>query len=555
MVRVGATEIDEQRRQLEDAQNTVDALKNQIAEQAIAMSKLQQNEDRYRSILESTKAVSWELDATSMTFTYVSPQIEALSGFPKEKWVDFEFWASRIHADERDDAVNWCQVETAKGLDHDIEYRMIKADGNTVWVRDVISVIAEDNKPMLLRGHFFNIDDRKKAEDESFALQATTYRSQKMESLGSMAGGIAHDFNNLLSVMLGNTELALMMPDLDTRAKPLLEDIKKAGHQAAELIREMLTYVGKDPLTLKETDLNALILDMWSLVERAHPKTVNLTHDLGNNLPPAVADPTLIQQIILNLIINASDAVGSDIGSIIVRTLVINTNQIMVDESFTAPLPSGECFIVIEVSDTGCGMEDSVVAKLFEPFFTTKMAGRGLGLATVQSIVNRHSGTISVKSKIGQGTTFKVYLPVLEQEPWAAPEQEIMAEKEPVTKGMILVVDDEDGVRDMVCRVLLHTGFSVLSASNGYEAIDLFKRHHDEVDCVLLDLRMPLISGEETLKKLRDFDDKVKVVLASGNYDPAKSSGLNVKAFVQKPYTIEEITRVLSDAIQDPVSP
>ncbi|MEP3637643.1 MAG: ATP-binding protein [Paracoccaceae bacterium] len=553
MVRVTEHDVDALHRQLVDAQNTADALKNQLAEQEKVMSELQQNEIRYRSILESTKAVAWELDVTSLAFTYVSPQIEALSGYPPELWTDFDFWASRIHEDERDNAVNWCQVETAKGLDHDIEYRMVKADGDTVWVRDVISVIAEPNKPMILRGHFFNIDDRKKAEEASFALQATTYRSQKMESLGSMAGGIAHDFNNLLSVMLGNTELALAMSDLDMRTKPLLEDIKKAGHQAADLIREMLTYVGKEPLTLKDTDLNALILDMWSLVERAHPKNVNLTHDLGKNLPPALADPTLVQQIILNLIINASDAIGPNIGSITVRTRLINTSLIAFDESFTNPLPQGDHCIVFEVSDTGCGMEETVAAKLFEPFFTTKMTGRGLGLATVQSITNRHSGTISVKSKIGQGTTFKIYLPVLEQETSVPVEQELVKE-DSHAKGKILVIDDENGVRDMACRVLKHSGFSVLSASNGYEAIDLYEQSQGEIDCVLLDLRMPLISGEDTLKRLRSIDAEVKVVLASGNFDPAESSKLNVSAFVQKPYTIEKITRVLSDAIEEPIS-
>ena len=553
MTQVTRNDVDQLHRQLLDAQNAAKVLQDKLDGQENILVELQKNEDRYRSILESTKAVAWELDVASLRFTYVSPKIEELSGYPPEIWTDFEFWASKIHVDERDEAVNWCQVETAKGLDHDIEYRMIKADGDTVWVRDVISVISEHEKPLLLRGHFFNIDDRKKAEEASFALQAKTYRSQKMESLGLMAGGIAHDFNNLLSVMLGNTELIMATSILDTPTKPLVEDIQKAGLQAAELIGEMLTYVGKDPLTLKETDLNALILDMWSLVERAHPKTVNLTHDLGSNLPPALADPTLIQQIVLNLIINASDAVGTDIGSITVRTRLICSKQITFDDSFTNPPPSEDHCIVIEVSDTGCGMEDCVAAKLFEPFFTTKLTGRGLGLATVQSIVNRHSGTISVKSKAGQGTTFKVYLPVYDQLTTPVPENKAEPKEEPYTKGMILIVDDEEGVRDMVCRVLVHSGFSVLAASNGYEAIDIFKQRQDEIDCVLLDLRMPLMSGEETLEGLRKIDSQVKVVLVSGNFDPAESTGLSVNAFVQKPYSMAEISRVLSDAIKDPV--
>ncbi|MEH6737300.1 MAG: PAS domain S-box protein [Sulfitobacter sp.] len=330
MARGTENDVDPEQGKLVTDQNEVEHLKSQLAEQAKVLAELQTHEDRYRSILETTNAVAWELDVNSLQFTYISPQIEALSGYPPEKWTDFNFWASKIHSDERSDAVNWCQAETAKGLDHDIEYRMIRADGDSVWVRDVITVISEQETPVFLRGHFFNIDDRKKAEEASFALQATTYRSQKMESLGLMASGIAHDFNNLLTVILGNAELVLTMSDVDAPTAPftttsLLEDIQKAGRQAAELIHEMLTYVGKDPLELKDTDLNAIILDMWSLVERAHPKSVNLTHDLGQNLPTTMADPTLIQQVVLNLIINASDAVGGKIGSITVRTSLVNS--------------------------------------------------------------------------------------------------------------------------------------------------------------------------------------------------------------------------------------
>ena len=481
-----------------------------------------------------------------------------MSGYPPEDWVDFDFWASKIHSDERNEAVNWCQAETAKGVDHDIEYRMIRADGDVVWVRDVISVISEKEMPVLLRGHFFNIDDRKKAEEESFALQAAMYRSQKMESLGLMASGIAHDFNNLLTVIMGNTELLLEPSDPDTPNDTsssicMLEDIQKAGQQAVELIHEMLTYAGKDPLALQEIDFNALILDMWSLVERAHPKNVILLHDLEKDLPAAKADPTLIQQVILNLIINASDALGSNVGTITLSTQLVVNKQILFDESFTGPLPDSETSILIKISDTGSGIESSLLDKLFEPFFSTKTKGRGLGLATVLGIVNRHEGTISVESNIGRGTTFSIYIPVPEQSVFGVDkhEDEQIVEM-PYTKGTILVIDDEDGVRQMVNRVLKHKGFSVLNASNGFEAIQMFKEREHDIDCVLLDLRMPLMSGEETLTELRKINTKVKVVLVSGNYDPKEALKLGVSSFVQKPYNMDEISRALSDAIQEP---
>lgn len=536
----------------------IEDLKARLVEQADLIAKLQCHEELHRNILETTNAVAWEVDAKSLQFTYMSPQIEALSGYAPEKWVDFEFWASKIHPDERLEAVDWCTAETAKGLDHVIEYRMLQADGSTVWVRDVITVISENEVPTFLRGHFFNIDDRKKAEERSLALQATTYRSQKMESLGQMAGGIAHDFNNLLTVILGNTELMLIASDMDVpntpfATAPLLEDIHKAGNQAAGLIREMLTYAGKDPLELTDVQLNALILDMWRLLERAHPKNVNLTHDLGNNLLTISADPTLLQQVILNLIINASDAVGTKAGSICVRTRLVNTRQIEFDESFTNLLPNVQNCVVLEVSDTGSGIEDDIFAKLFEPFFSTKMTGRGLGLAIVQGLVNRHSGTISIKSKSGFGTTFSLYFPALEKTHPKAIEKETKNAQIPLSKGLILVVDDEDGVRDMADRILAFSGFSTLCASNGFEAIELFKQRQDEIDCVLLDLRMPLINGEETLEQLRLIDEQVKVVLVSGNFDPDEATKLKVSRFVQKPYSMEDLTRALSDAISGTV--
>jgi CheY-like chemotaxis protein len=340
-------------------------------------------------------------------------------------------------------------------------------------------------------------------------------------------------------------------PNATFATTPLLEDIQQAGHQATELIREMLTYAGKDSLVLTDVHLNATILDMWRLVERAHPKNVSLTHDLDGDLLPVLGDATRIQQAILNLIINASDAMGTNVGSITVRTRLVSTKKVVFDESFNNPLPKSANCVVLEVSDTGSGIDDGVVAKLFEPFFSTKKTGRGLGLAIVHGVVNRHNGTISVKSQIGHGTTFSIYFPALEQTHAKAIESKIEHRQTPCSKGLILVVDDEDRVRGMADRILTHSGFSTLCASNGFEAIECFKQRQDEIDCVLLDLRMPLISGEETLEQLRLIDDKVKVVLVSGNLDPDEATKLRVSRFVQKPYSKEDVTRALSDAIAE----
>lgn len=534
------------------AEANVAQLRSEVSKHRQIQADLHKDAHMYRSIIETTNAIIWELETTTLQFTYISPQIEDLSGYAAQEWKGFEFWASLIHPEDRDGAVQWCELQTAKGVDHVIEYRMQTKDGRCVWIRDGVSVIKAQGQADKLRGYFIDITDQKNAEAEIQRLESRMHRSQKLESLGIMASGIAHDFNNHLAGMIGNTELALTEAAPDSSLHHLLSDIQKSGNQAADLIREMLAFAGKEKVTLQAVDLNAELLDMWTLLETACSKNVVLTHDLQENLPSVAADGALLKQIALNLIINASDAIGEGPGSIIVKTGISGGPQL--DGAAIASHASSDQSpqVVLEVSDTGCGMEKDTALKIFDPFFTTKDTGRGLGLAAVQGIIKGHNGVVSVVSNVGEGTTFKICLPIPLQ-PVSTSPLKAVEDSKPQSNGLVLLVEDEEMVRTMARKILEHCGFSVLVAADGLEALEVFKLHHQQIDCVLLDLRMPRMNGEEALVAMQAIKPDVTVVLASGDCDADLAGRMNVAEFVRKPYSITTINDAIVNAIGKPV--
>lgn len=536
------------------AEAKVAHLRSEVLKHRQSEADLRKRASLYRNIIETTNAIVWELETATFQFTYISPQIEKLSGYTAQEWKDFEFWASLIHPEDRDDAVQWCELQTSKGVDHVIEYRMRTKDGRLVWIRDGISVIKEQGKADMLRGYFIDITDQKNAEEEIQMLETRMHRTQKLESLGIMASGIAHDFNNHLAGMIGNTELALTETVPGSSLHQLLSDIQKSGNHAAELIREMLAFAGKEKVTLRAVDLNAELLDMWNLLEAACSKNVVLIHDLQKNLPTVEADGALLKQIALNLIMNASDAIGAGAGagSITVKTSVSSCAQFGAEAIAIKSSPEQSAQVVLEVCDTGCGIEKDAAPKIFDPFFTTKDTGRGLGLAAVQGIIRGHNGTVSVVSSVDEGTTFKICLPIPLQPISTSPLHEVEDSK-PKSNGLILLVEDEEMVRTMARKILEHCGFSVLVAADGIEALDVFRQRQHQIDCVLLDLRMPRMNGEETLVAMQAVKPDVKVVLASGDCDAGLAGRLNATEFVRKPYSIATINAALTNAIGTPV--
>jgi PAS domain S-box-containing protein len=393
--------------------------------------------------------------------------------------------------------------------------------------------------------------ERKWGEDEREKLEAQVQHAQKLESLGVLAGGIAHDFNNLLTGILGNADLTLMSLTDDSPAYQSVREIKTTAERAADLSRQMLAYSGRGSFLIETIDLNDVVREMGNLLEVSISKRAVLTYELATDLPPVVADTTQIRQVIMNLITNASDALGDADGLVRIRTGVRHCDRAYLGETYLDDqLPDGE-YVYLEVEDTGCGMDEATLQKIFDPFFTTKFTGRGLGLAAALGIIRGHRGAVEVKSEAGRGTLFRVFFPMSDQ-PLKRAVAEAPVREARRTGGTVLLVDDEQAIRDVAGRMLEQAGYTVLRAADGNEAVSLFGDRKDEIGCVLLDLTMPRKGGEETFRELKGIRPDIRVVVSSGYSEQEvaqRFAGEDVAGFVQKPYLYATLVSRVSDAM------
>jgi PAS domain S-box-containing protein len=398
---------------------------------------------------------------------------------------------------------------------------------------------------------FHDITERKRAEMEQRTLEDHMRHAQKLESLGILAGGIAHDFNNILLAIMGNADLALRDLSSDSPSRHSVEAIVKATRRAAGLTRQMLAYSGKGRFEVKVLDLNEAVKEMVSLLTFSISKKTALKTDLQRDLPAIKADPDQMQQVVMNLVTNAAEAIGEKEGGVVslVTTTMHCDLEYLSRSRLIEACPEGG-YVCLEVSDTGCGMDEETQERLFDPFFTTKTSGRGLGMSAILGIVRGHKGAIMVESKPGQGTTIRVLFPALDQPAVPAADE---AAPQPAGawrgQGTILLVDDEEDVRNLGTRMLRGMGFGVIRASDGQEAVELFSKHAEDIVCVILDISMPRMDGEETLHELRRRKSDIRAILTSGysEYDlEERFSGSYVAAFLEKPYetsTLEEKLR------------
>jgi two-component system cell cycle sensor histidine kinase/response regulator CckA len=391
-----------------------------------------------------------------------------------------------------------------------------------------------------------NVTERRRTEER-------LRRAQKLESVALLAGGVAHDFNNLLTGIVGNSSLAADMLPKDSPAQELLDRVLKSGEQAAHLTKQLLGYAGKGRFVLETVDLSGVVGDVTDLVRSTAPKKIAIDLELQPGLPAIVADRGQIHQVLMNLVINATEAIGDNPGTILVRTGMQRVESGFVGEFSGTEIGPGE-FVFLEVCDTGAGMPESVKARIFDPFFTTKEQGRGLGLAAVGGIVRGHRGAIRVSSVPGRGTSFLLLLPPA---PVAAARTPAAgstrgAERLPIDRA-VLVVDDEEMVRSVVARGLERCGCDVRTASSGPEAIEFLGRDPTAVQIVILDLSMPGMSGHEVLPKLLALNPSLDVFLTSG-YAQADAlrlfEGMRVAGFIQKPFTIQRFLKTLGAALQ-----
>jgi signal transduction histidine kinase len=395
--------------------------------------------------------------------------------------------------------------------------------------------------------------ERVQAENERRKLERQIQHAEKLKSLGVLAGGIAHDFNNLLTGILGNANLALSkMPD-DSPALLHLRRIENATKRAENLTRQMLAYSGKGTFVIVPLDLNGLVQEMSELLSTAISKTAKMDTVFAPGLPTIEADATQVRQVIMNLMMNASDSLEGRTGTVGVRTGLVEVHEDEVDPSALSKSMSPGRHIFVEVSDSGAGMDDETRRRMFDPFFSTKFAGRGLGMSAVLGIVQRHRGGIQVDSAVGVGTTIRVMFPASAK---PVPDE--------LTRGAVrslhggertaLVVDDEEMVREVIRNVLLANGLRVVTARDGFEALELLEGRPELIDLVLLDLTMPGMDGSAALEKIRSIDSNVPVVLMSG-YDE-KDATLrfgdgSLAGFLQKPFDASALMGTIEQVLAD----
>ncbi|EFI36339.1 multi-sensor hybrid histidine kinase [Desulfonatronospira thiodismutans ASO3-1] len=401
----------------------------------------------------------------------------------------------------------------------------------------------------LLMSGLWTILCRKRAEQEREQLQARLLQAQKMESIGIMAGGVAHDFNNLLQTMSGNIEFLLQDKSADHPDISRLQAISRSIARSASLVQQLLLAGRKAKFQKVQVDLNEELQEVFQMLERVVPKMIALELHLDPYIEPIAADPVQIEQVLLNLANNAVDAMPQG------GRLAFETNSVVLDEAFVKLHPgvTPGNYVLLSVTDTGCGMDRETLHHIFDPFFTTKETGKGngLGLATAYGIINAHGGYIQCYSEPGQGTTFKIFFPVQEADA-LQPDESAPAENAPGGRETILVVDDEPEIRELTREALESLGYSARVASSGEEALDIYKQQGENVDLVLLDLNMPGMGGRKCLQELLHLDPRVRVLIASGY----ASNGLDVlnigsRGYLGKPYQINELAAKIREVLDD----
>jgi len=518
-------QIDEQRAALEQ--------RNRDLEEAMQRESLARLE--YRILVETVPQLIWRsLQNGEITFSnhrwrsYVGGATAA----PRT-------WMERVHPEDREAIQKRWTAAAQSGSPLEAEARFLRADGQYRW--HLISAVLPAN-PSGTPVWLFTSTDVTELKDAQNAL----FQKQKLDSIGLLAGGVAHDFNNLLVGIMGSASFARDTVTETHPAYPLLQNVMEASERAAHLTRQLLAYAGNGQVTPEPVELSPLVLRTVDLVAAFVPKTVQLQLDLDARLPSFAADPGQVEQVAMNLVINAAEAIGQDRHGLIgIRTALEEvTPQSPLPDVWGMKIPDGR-YVVLEVRDTGCGIPEKTRARIFDPFFTTKFTGRGLGLAAVQGIVRSNRGAIQVSSIPDKGTTFRVLFPVVAA---LAPKR---AQKEPAVPaggGTVLVIDDERIVREVADIALRKAGYRVLAAETGARGIEL-AGSHPEISVVLLDMNMPEMTGPEVLSRIVERRGDLPVIVCSGFSEAEvrrKFAGFTLAGVIEKPFTTQKLAAGVS---------
>jgi len=532
---------------------SVDDLQAQIAERQAVEQALRESQERYRILSELSSDFSFALRMDRdrrVQFDWASDALRRVTSYEVEE-LNGSGWLSLTRAEDREAAFARFDAALA-GEAPDAEVPIITKQGELRWVHFIADTLSSDEDGVtriVCAGR--DITERKRAEQEKRRLDIHMRVVQRLESLGLLAGGVAHDFNNMLAVIRGNVRLA--RADLQSGVSPerRLDRIQSAQEHAAALTEQVLIYAGKASVELCPVDLSQLTQEMLGLLEASMTEKGTLELDLVEGLPAIEGDVTQIRQVILNLVTNASEALGEGGGEVCVRTRLLGADARLLSECFGAPEPAAGEYVALEVSDTGRGMDPVMNAHIFEPFFTTKSSGSGLGLAAVLGIVSAHRGVIRVANEPDGGTLFQVLIPPSARR--AEPVHEVREPAAPASEGgRILVIDDESAVLELTREFLERSGFEVLTAPDGREGVEIFRAHNGEIDAVVLDVVMPEGSTEGAFLEIRRIRPDVPVVLISG-YDKVNAlegfAADGISSFLRKPFDPEELVENVCNAV------
>jgi len=534
-----------------------------ITERKMAEEELMKTRALFEAALEQSPVGIMIADAPDVQIHMINNAAGNITGVSYEEQMDISV--------SKSDGILW-NLLYLDGRKYEIlEFPLVRSILNGEFVKDELMLIKRPDGStryiMVNSAPIFNdfgdiiagicifpdVTEARKAEEERLEMEKKLLHAQKLESLGIMAGGIAHDFNNLLMALLGNLELARMDISPFSPAVTYIDGALQASRRAADLTRQMLAYSGKGRFVITDINISELVEENYHLFKASLAKSAILKLEVSKNLPAMEGDPGQIQQIIMNLITNASEAIGDREGVITLATGLENCRQSYLVKSRLDEIPQAGRFVYIDIRDTGCGMDKETQDKLFDPFFTTKFTGRGLGMSAVMGIVKSHRGAIIVDSIKDRGTSIKVLFPASQ---YYTKETDSNDEYQATVSlksmhGTILLVDDEDIIVDTSKIILQRLGFQVITASDGEKAIEVFREHSGNIDCIIMDMSMPKMDGMTAFKKIIHINPGVKVILSSGynEEESVKKETGGLAGFLEKPYQIEELQEVLKKTL------
>ena len=504
---------------------------------------------RLREILQHSREALFRLNLSNGQFDYLSSACFSLTGYTAEeiKAMGPHELLQRLHPEDREKMHRLIDQLRHSAKERDwlglVDYRFRHRDGQYCFFTDHLHVAYdEDGSAAYLSGSARDVTQIARLKESMRILEKKFQDSQKMAGLGLLASGIAHDFNNLMTVVLGNAELALL--ECGGSDGGVFDEIKKTALRAAELANQMLVYTGKTSLVISSINLSSVVKEMGSLLDVSISKKAAIQYCLNENISLIRGDISQIRQVAMNLITNASEAIGDRPGVIAISTHDVELRAGELDRTIPpGGLPAGQ-YVRLEVSDTGDGMNEETMQKIFDPQFTTKITGRGLGLASLLNVVQRHNGAVEVSSEEGHGTVFRIYFPAELQAGEAGAEEAPETDGEWHGHGAALVADDESAIRDITAALLTRFGFRVITADDGLETVDCYTRHAGEITLLLMDLNMPRLNGLEAALRIRHINPNLPVLFMSGYPREQVMGRFGRQAhtdFIKKPFQSSEL--------------